>query len=651
SVQVATSDHRSATVLGLLDTPGEMTNIVVSLPTNIVLYATLRGQVFDSDNITPVPNARVVLGQLDGNQVQRIVNIVDADTSGAWQATNVPVQSVDVVAVSFDGTRRGARLGIVPVGGQVTYVNVALQAATTAFGQVLFDDGRPATNALVAGGAMLVRTDNKGNFQLEGVPIGTATISAGLERNPAAGIAFPRLGNTTTTIVAGQANYVVVKLRPAGRIFGKVFDAQGNVKPNIRVAIPQEGGFYWTDVDTNGNYVFENLALGTYTLSAPANAVAPQLNTSQLGQQLSSGDEAQILAAFNEAITVFIGANDPLINGDQLNFRPSTWGYTKASIPYDGANVNADIHFIVQGTVSGRVLNPQGVPIGARVRLTGVGPDVTGNPVMTIRGDADSNPATGAFGFTNVLLAGPWGLQAASPFYPVVIQTNGFTTPISPDAHGVVLQFPPLQDINGSIAGHVFYPDGSPVGEGVQVHIDVSSDYQIQTDTNGYFDTQIEFPALGRGYTVEVFDPSSGLKGRAGISMTPGITNMVDVHLLSRNSSIQVTVLKANGQPAPGALLELDQGTYPDEAPIFGTTDTNGVAVFDGLWEGSYSVLAQFTEQATRLFARGGGAVGPNGTVYLTLRLGATGSIVGTFLKQDLVTPVFGAEVAIGDLG
>ncbi|MGH7972597.1 MAG: hypothetical protein ACREIC_28110, partial [Limisphaerales bacterium] len=456
SIQVATSDRRSAQVVGILDSPGAVTNVLIALPTNAVLYATLQGQVFDSDNLTPVPNAKVFLGQYASafNSIGQLVAIVNSDSSGVWQATNVPIKTVDIVAVTFDGTRKGVRQRINPVANTVTFANVTLEAATTVSGQVTFDDGRPATNALVAGGIALVRSDANGNFQLQGVPVGSAAISAGLERDPAAGIEFPRLGSTSTTIVAGEANYVVVKLRAAGRIFGKVFDAQGNIQPGIRVAIPQFGGFYWTDADTDGNYVFENLGLGTYTLSAPANAVAPQLNENELMSQISSGSEDQIMAAFNEAVTVFVGANDPLVNGDQLKFRPSSWGFTHASIPYDGANVNADIKFIVQGTVTGTVLNGQGVPIGAEVRLTGLGPDVSGSPVMTIRGDATSDPATGAFGFTNVLLAGPWGLQTASPFYPVIVQTNGFTTPITPDALGIVLQFPPVSDVNGSIVGH-----------------------------------------------------------------------------------------------------------------------------------------------------------------------------------------------------
>ncbi len=59
-------------------------------------------------------------------------------------------------------------------------------------------------------------------------------------------------------------------------------------------------------------------------------------------------------------------------------------------------------------------------------------------------------------------------------------------------------------------------------GQGVQVHISVWSDYQIETDTNGYFDTQTEFPA-NTTYEVDVLDPSSGLRGRNFVAMFDGV--------------------------------------------------------------------------------------------------------------------------------
>ena len=74
----------------------------------------------------------------------------------------------------------------------------------------------------MAGGDTIVRTDANGRFTLTGVPTGIHTISAGVERNPAAGLDFPRLGSASLNIVAGVENFVVVRLRPAGRITGRV---------------------------------------------------------------------------------------------------------------------------------------------------------------------------------------------------------------------------------------------------------------------------------------------------------------------------------------------------------------------------------------------------------------------------------------------
>lgn len=651
SVEVTTSDRRMRTVAGLLDTPGQTAKLTIAVPSVPVAVGTVRGQVFEADNLTPHGNGRVFIGDLDGDKVKNVVRIVNVGADGFWEAEGVPVKSYDLVAVTFDGKRKGVRRAVTPVDGTVIYANITLENITRVYGRVQFDDGRPAPNALVAGGVALVRSDALGNFELEGVPVGRRTISAGLERNPAAGIDFPRLGSASMTVIAGADNYVVVKLRPAGRIFGKVVNANGQPMPRVRVAIPLDGGFYWTDADAQGNYFFENLGLGNYTVSAPANAVAPQLNESELLAQVRSGDEEQILAAFEEAVRVFVGADDPLITGEHQNFRPSTWGYTSARIRFDGESVNADVRYIVQGTISGKVLNHQGVPIGVRVRLTGLGPTPTGAPATTLRGERDTDPATGAFSFPGQLLAGPWTVQAASPFYPIVIKASGFTTEIDPNVTNVILQFPPNQEVNGRIAGSVFYPDGTQAGGGVRVKINISDDYEIQTDTNGFFDTQIAFPALGRSYVVEAFDPGTGLKGRGTLRMTPGITNLIDIHLLSRESRVVATVLRGNGLPAAGAEVELDHGSYPGEAPLNGVADAQGRVVFEGLWEGSYAVIAQFSEAATRVFARAGGSAGPGGTLELTLRLGATGAIQGNFVEQDGITPIEGAQVKIGNLG
>jgi hypothetical protein len=204
------------------------------------------------------------------------------------------------------------------------------------------------------------------------------------------------------------------------------------------------------------------------------------------------------------------------------------------------------------------------------------------------------------------LLTGAWTVQAASPFYPTVIQVNGFTTDIDPNVTNVVLQFPPIQDFNGRLVGQVFNPDGTLAGDGVRVKISFSDDYEIQTDEFGFFDTQIAIPA--GGYRIEAIDDASGLRGEAYVRVNAGITNQATVQLLTRNSAVEVNVVRGNGLPAAGARVDLEHGTYPREAKVTLFADTNGFVRFTDLWEGRYAVRAEYTEGSTKVSARGGGA-------------------------------------------
>jgi hypothetical protein len=53
-------------------------------------------------------------------------------------------------------------------------------------------------------------------------------------------------------------------------------------------------------------------------------------------------------------------------------------------------------------------------------------------------------------------MAGPWGVQVATPFYPVVLQQSGLTTAIDLDVTNLVFQFPSAREVNGRIAGRCF---------------------------------------------------------------------------------------------------------------------------------------------------------------------------------------------------
>jgi hypothetical protein len=636
-----------------LDVPGQTNTISIILSSNVTELASLRGRVFEPDAVTPHAGARVFVGRFDDQgRLVDVVAAVTADSSGFWNAENFPSGVYDVAAVSFDGQRKGDRRNIQVSAASATQVSITLNGRTTVSGRVEFFNGVPAPNALVAGGDAIVRADGNGLFTLTGVPTGQRTISAGLERDPANGIDFPRLGSATLNVLAGIDNFAVIRLRPAGRITGRVLDALGLPVPNARVAIPQEGGFMWTDADASGNYVFENLGLDDYTLSAPAPSAA-QTDTTSLVNQIRDGTEDQVRAAIGEAFQIFSGVNDPFLN--QQPFNPVTWGFVKTRLSFDGETAVADIRLLRPGTVSGQVLNGQGVPIGAKVRLTRIGPAANGAPSFVVRGEMNSDAALGTFAFTNAVLAGSFGLQAASPFFPSVISSSGVTTSTEPDSTNNVLQFPATREINGRLSGTVFNPDGSPAGSNVNVKISFGQDFVIRTGTNGFYDTQIALRALGSdgrpgvGYMIEADDPASGLRGSATVTVLPGITNTGNVILLGKGS-LEIRVTKADGSPAPSASIEVTQGTFPNET-FSGSSDTNGILRLENIFAGAYAVAASLVSGPSTLSGRAGGTVffGQNSSVIVAL--GPSATIRGRYVKTDLATPVAFAQIAIGSVG
>jgi hypothetical protein len=661
TVQAQSPTGQSRTVSAFLDQVGQAANLLVVLSAGAIARGEAQGRVVEADALTPHNRATVLVGRYREGEFGNVVAMATTDADGYWSAANIPAGPHDLVAISLDGRRKGERRDIIIGADAPAHVNIPLQGTARVIGRVETSTGQPVANALVAGGEAIVRTEANGFFTLTGVPTGLRTISAGVERNTNAvpPIDFPRLGSASLNVVGGIDNYVVVRLHAAGRIVGRVLDANGQPVPNVKVALPMEDGFAWVSADGQGYYKFENLDLKQWTVSAPSGPTAKTDVSGILETLRTGGTEEEIMAAIGEAFAIFTGAADPYLTGEGATFNPGSWGFNTATLSFDGQTAVADIRYLRTGTISGAVLNDQGVPIGARVRLTGLGPLPNGFPSTILRGERNSDPALGTFEFPGQAFVGPWGLQAASPFYPLVLTTNGQTFSTEPDATNIILRFPSRRELNGRLAGQVFYPDGSLVGADVSVKISFGQDYIIRTDTNGFFDTQMALPAFDetqpgqvgnpRTYAIEAEDLVSGLRSLAHITMAPGVTNFVKVRLLDRGD-LTVTVRQANGAPAVGAALEARQGSYPYDS-YQGTTDTNGVVHFQNLFQGSYAVNAQFISGVTTINGRAGATVNAGQTTGVIVTLSPTATIRGAFFKRDLVTPVSFAQVAVGDLG
>ncbi len=646
SLEATSPQGHTRTIAGEISEPGQVVTVEAVLSETAPVLTELQGRVTEPDGSAHA-GAQVYIGKFNEvGEYGGVVALATSDSAGYWKATHVPVGSYDPMALSGDGRRSAVRRGITAVAGSVTTVNLELQGRATVVGRVESSTGVPVAGAVVGGGEALVTSDALGRFTLTGVPTGNSPVVAILPRDPADPDSFARRGSGVVEVLAGADNFVVVRMEAVGRIMGRVFDANGAPVAGSDVAIPAGNGFFWTETDGLGRYEFIGLGLGTYDLSSPAPAHEGVFNADAAIDTIKNGTEEEILAAVGEAFAAFTGVNNPLLNGEGDHFNPGDWGFIRdVHLTYDGQTTVADVRLLGKGTISGTTVNGQGVPIGARVRLTGIGPSLVGSPVTVIRGERNSDPALGTFEFPDQALVGDWGLQAASPFYPVIIDTNGRTTNLEPNATGIVMRFPAVRETNGRLVGQVLLPDGTPAGANLAVKISFGNDFVIRTDGSGRFDTQITLP-MG-SYSVEASDSVSGAKGMAVVEVVAGQVNSATVKLLERGAA-ELLVTQADGTPVAGVMVEMCGGSYPNER-FNGTTGADGKVGFSGVFEGPYATTASTVTATARIAGRSSLLVPAGGTGRATIVLAATASVSGVFLTVE-GQPVPFANVALGDL-
>src|SRR6185369_16374582 len=86
TLQATAPSGQFRTVAGVLDKVGDIIDLAIVLSSNLTARATLRGRVFEPDNVTPHPNARVFVGRFNDNtgKFENVVAAVTADNDGFW---------------------------------------------------------------------------------------------------------------------------------------------------------------------------------------------------------------------------------------------------------------------------------------------------------------------------------------------------------------------------------------------------------------------------------------------------------------------------------------------------------------------------------------------------------------------------------------
>jgi hypothetical protein len=510
---------------------------------------TITGTVLGRDGTTPAgPGVAVTLSGPVGR----------ASTTGAfgeYRFDFVPLGSYQIEASDAAGNR-GRATATLSGTNQVVSADVTFLGrgrvrgiVETATGSLVAGARVTLTSHSLFGGSFSTTSSSSGAFEVDGVFLGGFSVSV---EDP-----VTRLGGFASGGVGfdGDEPSVTVTLQPAGTLAGTVFQSDGvTLAPSAVVTLQPSGRRATTDA--SGQFLFEFLPLGTYTLDVTAPATGDrgrgQATLTTPGAQVVSNVTLNGLAIVEVTVVDAGGVPAP---GSQVTltsrtvFGGSRQGVTDAAgrvvfggflagpfsasafEPVDRLGGAVDSSALAGETVALTVmLEPSGDIFGTVFAAGGM------TPVPNIRvrllplGKEFTTAATGAFRFDMVPIGrSPYELQA--------IDTNGG---LRARAAGVVLGFhndQVMRDLvlsgTGTVTGTVFNPDGTAApGVGVTLDSDVPGLRNLfgVTDSTGVY-TLAGVPE--GSFTVSAAVPQARLSGAAPGSVgADGETVTVDIAMV-----------------------------------------------------------------------------------------------------------------------
>jgi hypothetical protein len=656
---------------GFAQSPGLLPSAGQIIVQDLVLVAQpesaglVTGRVFLADGITPGTGFTVYVGRYDRQNASiAAVDSTTTDASGSFTfARGLPPNSYDVVAVD-PATGQLGTSKVSVLANVTSSLSIVLESTGNVEGVVRNAQGQPVAGAVIAGGLALGTADANGFFRITGVPAGSRTIEAG---DPVT----KRRGSATVTVVPGQTVSVAITLEARATITGRVVDANGNPMPRVSVRLPVLGGFTFVFTNNQGVYTFPDLPLGSYLIQAPGPSVDSLIQFMEFNgmdpasaftsgdgpppaEPLSSADANAVLAAYQEAVKLFLSVDESLLGLPIADV--GGFGFTKVQLFQDSTTVVADLKFLSQGQVGGRTEDSEGRPTGAVVRVIGLAVSLTGFPILKELGRMNSDAASGAFLFSGIprfdlatfqtagVRGGDFTLDAAQPFSPAILTFRSQLNTANPNLTDIVLRFPPATETNGTISGQVFLTDGNtPAGANTRVEISFG-DLTVMTGPDGRFQSLLPIPA--GTYTITATAPN-GLRGQATARVPAGGNVDVQVRLLGLGAAA-VVVRRPNGVPVSNAIVRLERATFPGDRAD-GRTDVNGAVQFVNLTEGPVGVIAE--EEGTGLMGRASGVIARDSSVTIPLTITASGRVTGRFLTVDGSQGVPFAQVTVSSGG
>jgi hypothetical protein len=634
------------------------------------------GQVV-TETGTPVPGALIGI-KAEGSGMEEHFT-TQSDENGSYMVTEVPLGRLNLFA--SEGTSYGSASTSLTIPGEMGNITIIIVIGKKASikGRVLENDAiTPVPGALIAieNDSMTLnttKTADDGFFEFPSVPVGKIIVKA---YNPNTG----RLGGSVQSELTENQEFTpTIIFRGTGKILGTVLNFDGTPKSGVLVYIQNTN--YFMNTDSNGEFVFENIPVGTSNLAA-YNQTTQQMVYSTVTLNLE-GQEVHTTMIFPSTqkggISGKVYDHDgtttiPYVNVYLCDFYSNVLAQTKtdgtgsysffdlnpgthtvvsaltdkygavsnATIQFPGHYATCNLQFRGKGKVNVNVLASDGVT-GVKANVEFSCSTFRFNPGSHIGFDGyTANVATdenGYLEYDNVLVGG-FTVKASNSFYPQGASYIGkLTTPNTEVTVDLVMK--PTGRIEGTIVSF----DGITPVPNASVNLELYNlpEQQLYADENGTFIFTLIPPG---SFAIEAEDQVNGYKNRIGGSMgDQGDTVNITVRLRGKG---QVTGTVKNLQEAiiPNAKVTLTTIGYPHET--FETrTNTEGVYNFYNVTESSFSIQA-LDDTTTYLGGRAGGTIqGQGEQVQVNVYLEPSGTIRGTVLGPDQQLAIHNAQVVL----
>ena len=574
-----------------------------------------------------VPGARVTV--ISGAD-ERSVN---ADSTGFYQADNLPPGSVTVLATDINTGLRGRRFSTLAEGESIA-VNVPLTAAAALAGTVVDAErssvGRDVAVKLEGPSRQATATDGLSDYRFDFIPLGVYSVDA----QDAAG----NRGRTTATLTASNQSIPAdITFLGRGRVQGVVESATGNLVSGAEVTVNSGslfGGRATSATAGQGEFGFDNIFIGDFNVWARDSVTG--LAGFSSGSLAADGETVNVSVTLQPAAdltgTVFENDGSTPVAGAEIRIYPSgrlvtTDGngtYIAQGLPLGsyslyvsnpvngdrqrvvvalasaGATVNQDIVLNGLGTVSVTVRDAGGELVPDAQVIVGT------QTIFTISGGIQQGMtgSDGTIRFENVL-AGPFSVSAMDPVDLLGGSTN--SSVLVGETIDLTVELEP----SGNITGTVFKADGVTPVSGARVRLlPVSREVVSGSDGGFRFDM---IPVARSPYRLEVRDGIGALRATVNDLTLSGHGDQIirDV-TLSGVGSVAGTVLNPDGSTGVGVGVVLDS-EVPGMPDRFTVTDSNGGYRVDGVPAGGFRVAASIP--ALRFGASRFGAIADDGDV------------------------------------